>query len=350
MKITFKRIMCAVLSLMLVFCAMPVVNIVSAGAVESNAEEAAETHSSDESHTDNKEKASICSSLSVSDLLSNALHCLSELCHKIKCLITNEEYVAISKASFECNRDGLTIRGTEYRPDGENLPIAIVSHGFMANSQTVVQYAKLLARMGYAAYCFDFCGGCVAMGKSDGETTDMSVITETEDLKAVIDYVSSLSYTDESNITLMGCSQGGFVSSLVAAELDEEISKLVLFYPAFSIPDDARKGKMMFAEFDPENIPETIYCGPMKLGRCYVADVIEMDPFAEIVSYSGDVLIVHGTDDAIVDFSYAQRAYEAYSSRNGDGETVFEIIDGAGHMFMSKYDEIAQGYLKDFVS
>ena len=38
--------------------------------------------------------------------------------------------VVITEAPFQCVRDGLTIRGTEYRPAGENLPIAIASHGF----------------------------------------------------------------------------------------------------------------------------------------------------------------------------------------------------------------------------
>lgn len=331
MKTKLKKILCCVISIILISGTMPAVNTVSAYASEVNAAEISSN------------------SISGSDILNEVIHMITEIFEKMRCLFTNEEYVEITKASFECSRDGLTIRGTEYRPEGENLPIAVVSHGFMANSMTVVQYAKMLARMGYAAYCFDFCGGCVLMGQSDGATTDMSVITETKDLKAVIDYACGLSYTDESNITLMGCSQGGFVSSLVAAELDDKISNLILFYPAFSIPDDARKGKMMFAEFDPENIPETIDCGPMKLGRCYVADVIELNPFKEIVSYSGNVLIVHGTDDNIVDVSYAERAYEAYISRCCDGQTELQIIDGAGHMFMSKYDKIAQNYLKDFL-
>lgn len=69
---------------------------------------------------------------------------------------------------FSCQRDGLTLRGTEYRPEGDNLPIAIVCHGFMANQRTVQHYAKMLAGLGYAAYCFDFSGGCVMLGKSDG--------------------------------------------------------------------------------------------------------------------------------------------------------------------------------------
>ena len=75
----------------------------------------------------------------------------------------------IAEKTFECKRDGLFIRGTEYRPEGENLPIAIVCHGFMAWQDTVRHYAAFLAEMGYAAYCFDFNGGSVMKSKSDGE-------------------------------------------------------------------------------------------------------------------------------------------------------------------------------------
>lgn len=73
-----------------------------------------------------------------------------------------------------------------------------------------------------------------------------------------------------------------------------------------SIPDDARAGRMMFAQFDPQNIPEYIHCGPMKLGRCYPADVIDMDPIGEIKEYPGPVLIIHGTRDGIVKLECSQ--------------------------------------------
>lgn len=43
----------------------------------------------------------------------------------------------IRRRTFSCMRGDLTICGTEYRPNGEKLPIAIVCHGFMANQQTV---------------------------------------------------------------------------------------------------------------------------------------------------------------------------------------------------------------------
>ena len=259
----------------------------------------------------------------------------------------------VSVTTFECRRDNLTIRGTEYKPQGENLPIAIVSHGFMAFQDTVRHYAKKLAELGYVSYCFDFCGGCVVKGKSDGKTTEMSVMTETKDLEAVIDYAKSRQYSNSQKIVLMGCSQGGFVSAIVASRLSDQISKLILFYPALCIPDDARAGKMMFAKFDPHNLPDIIQCGPMKLGKCYAEDVIHLNPFLEISKFQGDILIVHGTKDRIVNIKYAEQAYDTYSEetkRNNLPRTVsFHEIKNGEHGFSKKHDSIAIDYLEQFL-
>ena len=246
-------------------------------------------------------------------------------------------------AEFACKRGDLTIRGTEYRPEGENLPVVSLSHGFMATQDIMRGYAKELARMGYCTFVYDFCGGSAGgKGKSDGATTDMSVLTEVQDLEAVIDYVQALPYTSK-ELVLMGCSQGGFVSALVAAKHPELVSKLVLFFPALCIPDDARAGKMMFAKFDPKNIPERINCGPMKLGRCFAADVIDMDPIQEIIPYRGPVLIVHGTKDKIVDVEYSRKAQRAYPNAK------LHIIENAGHGFNKKHDAIAVAHLRRFL-
>ena len=252
-----------------------------------------------------------------------------------------------SEREFSCTRDGLTIRGTEYRPAGDHLPVAIVSHGFMANQDTVKEYTKVLARMGYAAYCYDFCGGSApGTGLSDGASTDMSVLSEVKDLEAVIAYARSLPYTSDT-LLLMGCSQGGFVSALTAAKPEHKVDKLVLFYPALCIPDDAKAGRMMFAKFDPNDIPEVINCGPMVLGRCYASDVIHMDPYKEISPYSGSVLIVHGTDDKIVDITYARNAEKAYDAST-PGRTKLVIIEDGAHGFLPVHDAIAIDTLKNF--
>ncbi|AID44630.1 hypothetical protein SFBM_0681 [Candidatus Arthromitus sp. SFB-mouse-Japan] len=255
----------------------------------------------------------------------------------------------ISKTRFECRRDNLTIRGTGYRPIGINLPIAIVCHGFMAFQSIVRQYAIELANMGYLTYTFDFCGGSVIMGKSDGLTTEMSVLTEVKDLERVIDYAINREYADKNNIVVMGCIQGGYVSALTVAKGKYNVNKLVLFYPAFCIPDDANAGKMMFAKFDPNNLPEIIRCGPMKLGKCYVEDVIKMNPFEEIKGYKNDVLIVHGAKDKIVDINYSKRAFDVYKNSISNRNVRFEIIENGRHGFSKKIDKIAIETLRDFI-
>lgn len=255
---------------------------------------------------------------------------------------------SVEREDFSCERDGLTIKGTVFLPKGKtNCPIAVISHGFMANQMFSQIHAQNLAKMGYAAFCFDFCGGTL-VGSSDGDSTDMSVLTEAEDLKAVIEFAKEQSYTDENELVLLGCSQGGFVSAIVAAEMKEEVDALILLYPALCIPDDARSGEMMFAKFDPQNVPETFWCGPMKLGRRYVTDVIDMDPYEIIHQYTGKVLIIHGNQDKTVDISYALRAVETYSQAGADVE--MKIIDEGGHMFFRPIHAYkALGYIREYV-
>lgn len=256
--------------------------------------------------------------------------------------------MAIQANAFRCRRGDLTIRGICYRGEGEKLPIAVVSHGFLADSGSTRGYARQLAELGYAAYCFDFCGGCLR-GKSDGDTADMTVLTEVEDLKAVIRYAQSQPCTDPDRVTLMGCSQGGFVSALAAVELGDAVERLVLFYPALCIPDDARAGKMLFFRFDPENIPEVIGSVPIRLGRDYAATMQGVDPFAAISPYRGPVLIVHGDQDRVVDVDYARRAAAAYEGA-APRRCQLAVLQGAGHGFDGKADADAMALVRQFLS
>lgn len=254
--------------------------------------------------------------------------------------------MTILKTAFECEREGLKIRGKAfYEENGKKLPAVIISHGFMSNQTSVESYAETLAESGSATFIFDFCGGGIKCS-SDGKSEDMTVFTEAKDLNAVIDYVAARSFVDKNNITLMGCSQGGFVSGMVAAERGKEIKSLVLFYPALCIPDDARKGQMLGFKFDPNNMPEILSKFPMKIGREYAACVLEKDAVDMIKGYDGEVLIVHGTADRIVDISYAERAYKAF----GENRCRLLRIQGGGHGFKGNADKVAIGAAKEFLS
>ena len=243
---------------------------------------------------------------------------------------------------IEFQRGGLTIRGHVRGERSQPQPAVILSHGFLANERMCRKYAKLLAEMGYLAVTFDFCGGGI-VSRSDGRSRDMTVLTEKADLLAVTEGVRER--FSPTGITLLGCSQGGFVSGLLAAELGAgAIDRLVLFYPAVCIPDDARNGKNMFYRFDPENIPETLGRFPMELGGDYARAVIGMDPYQEMRGYTGPVLLLHGTADPIVDIGYSQRLSRVYQNCR------YEEIDDGGHMFKGKADEEACRILREFMA
>lgn len=217
-----------------------------------------------------------------------------------------------------------------------------MSHGFMSNESMCMNYAKLLAEIGYACFTFDFNGGG-PISRSEGKTEDMTVLTEKADLLSVFSYVSDLPFIDSSNISLLGCSQGGFVSAITAVQLQDKIKKLIMLYPALCIPDDARKGQLMVYKFDPNNIPDLLGTKPMKLGGNFARAVINMDAFSEISGFNGDTLLIHGTKDSIVDISYSRRAKDFYPNIR------YQEIDGAGHVFFGEHDQQAKDIIKSFM-
>lgn len=89
------------------------------------------------------------------------------------------------------------------KKDGK-YPLVIYSHGYGYNMSLID--GERLAENGIAVYEFDFCGGS-PYSKSDGKSTDMSVLTQAEDLDAVIEKLSGQPFVDNDKIYLSGGSQ-----------------------------------------------------------------------------------------------------------------------------------------------
>jgi hypothetical protein len=250
--------------------------------------------------------------------------------------------VGMRKERFSCERDGLVLRGDVYgRCDGAR-PAVILCHGFLATRGMCDGYARLLAELGYVCFAFDFSGGGIG-SKSDGKSVDMTVFTEVADLEAVRSYVGGLPYVDEDDVTVLGCSQGGLVTMLFAKRHPELAKRLILLYPALGIPDDARKGSMMFYRFDPENIPDVLGTLPMKLGGDYARTVAGLDVFDEIGGFDRPVLYLHGTADEVVDIAYARRAHELYP------DCLYVEVEGGGHMFRGRAEKEARAAISAFM-
>ena len=137
---------------------------------------------------------------------------------------------------------------------------------------------------------------------SEGLTTEMSVLTEVQNLKDAIRIASGMEYTDPQKIYLMGSSQGGLVTALTAEEVTN-IAGLFLFYPAFSLPDDIRSS---FPKLD--EVPETFNLLGTKIGKKYITDIYDMDPYANLDKLAIPVHIYHGKDDNIVPLTASQKA------------------------------------------
>lgn len=203
------------------------------------------------------------------------------------------------------------IRGELLLPKGIDgkLPTVICSHGLGSSGKNVKNLIGMsLAMSGLAVFCFDFWGGNLH-SRSGGKMWEMSVFSEQEDLNSVIDHIKSLDTTDCSRLFLLGESQGGFVTAITAAQRPDDFRAVILYYPAFCIPEDARK-----RHGSAENIPERENFGGSILGKVYSEKLMDYDVYDVIPAYTGPVLIIHGDNDDVVDYSYSERAKEVYQN------------------------------------
>lgn len=235
-----------------------------------------------------------------------------------------------------CKSGENNIFGVMYLPleRVEKMPAVILSHGYNSSYAHVADMAQCLADKGFAAYCYDFCGGST-ISKSEGRSTDMSIITETKDLNNVIGMISELEYIDNEKLFLYGESQGGFVSALTAAQCPEKIAGMALLYPAFCIPDHWLKK-------DHEKMTEPFDFMGMKLSRKFCDELPDYDVFEEIKKFHKPVSIHHGDADGLVDMAYAERISRAFP------DCRLHIYANEGHGFSAAARKILRERISGF--
>lgn len=216
---------------------------------------------------------------------------------------------------------------------GERVPMVVLCHGFMGNMQSdlLIKIAELLQERGIASIRFDFNGH----GQSEGRFQDMTVLNEIVDAKKVIEYVTALPYV--SSVAIAGHSQGGVVAAMTAGELGaEKIKSVVLLAPAAVLRDDAIRGSTMGATYDPFNLGEYVelFRG-MRLGAEYIRTAFSMPIYETSAGYKGPALIIHGTGDRVVPYTYGERFHQLW-----EGSELI-ILDRADHGFSKQIDEVA---------
>lgn len=200
-------------------------------------------------------------------------------------------------------------------------PAVICSHGYNGTHSGCETECRAFAQQGYIVYSYDFCGGSTR-SRSTGKSTDMTLFTEKQDLLDVFDHIAALEQVDENAIFLQGGSQGGIVTALAAEERADQVRGMILYCPAYNIPDDWRN---RFGAV--ENIPETFEFWELTLGKNFFVSMKDFVTYDHVGGFKGPVLILQGELDQVVTPAAAKRASEQYAN----AELI--LLPGEGHGF-----------------
>ncbi len=232
------------------------------------------------------------------------------------------------------------IYGVLSTPDNDRArhPVVIVAHGFNGSYHFGRNYFRMLNELGYMCYTFDFpCGGL--RSRTDNNTVNMSLVDEQKALERIVRYFQKRPDVDKRNIVLVGGSQGGLIAALTAARMKKDIKKLILEFPALSIPDNWNSRYAQTSD-----IPDTTHIWKVPVGKRFFMELRDMDPFQSIGDYKRPVLLVHGDADNIVPVEYSRRAVQLYEDAQ-----LYEIPK-AGHGFKGKDFKYELELMKRFLT
>lgn len=219
------------------------------------------------------------------------------------------------------------MRGFFHRPVGDKFPVCIIFHGFTGQVTgtkfSYVQLSRMLEGRGIGTLRFDFLGS----GESDLNFKDMTFKDELACARLILEQVMKLENCSE--IYLLGHSMGGAIASELSKLYPNVIKKMVLWAPAFSLPDSMEyltgiipPSKDGFYDHDGYEVSQE-----------FVDDILGRNLYLDLNKYQNDLLIIHGTKDTTVPFEISKKYLKAYQR-----PIEFVEIVGGDHSFNSLKD------------
>ena len=221
----------------------------------------------------------------------------------------------------------------------DKYPMVIILHGFTLNKNFYPNklISEQLLKIGIASIRFDFNGH----GESEGRFQDMTVLNEIEDTKKVFNYVRNL--PEVTSISILGHSQGGVVTSMVAGQLEDKIKCISLISPAAVLRDDLNNGNVCGIPFDNKKILDEIpIFNNLKVGKNYILTGLNLPIYETAEKYKGPTCVVHGDADKIVPYSYSVKYSKIWKN------CELHIMPGCDHVFTKHEDELCKIILNFF--
>jgi len=215
--------------------------------------------------------------------------------------------------------------GQIYIPEQRPSPALCLCHGVPRggisdpNDRGYPALAERFCQAGFVTLIFNFRG----TGDSGG---NFDILGWTRDLETVLDFLADMKEVEPGQICVMGFSGGAAVSIYVAAK-DHRVSSLIACAcpTRFRFAADTERAKSAIRHFRnigiirDENFPPTI--------EGWIDGFEQVSPLNWVQKISPrPLLIIHGTEDEVVEPSSAWELYE----QAAEPKDIL-IIEGAGH-------------------
>ncbi len=126
-------------------------------------------------------------------------------------------------------KDGITLVGKIYIPDGEVKAVVVIVHGMAEHSERYARFADVLNRSGYCVYAYDQRGH----GKTAGEVEKLGFFAEkngwqkvTEDLSEIVELAKQTN--QHKKVIVFGHSMGSFITRNYLEQFPNKVSGVIL--------------------------------------------------------------------------------------------------------------------------
>ncbi|MBG9536359.1 hypothetical protein ABE42_17320 [Bacillus thuringiensis] len=213
----------------------------------------------------------------------------------------------------------------------KKVPVVLLLHGLGGDKNEVgnlfQRTAQILAKQGYASLRIDFAGS--------GDSQQPFVLHNLEDAirdsQVALNFLRKHPQIDSNRIGILGFSQGGRISQIVAAR-DPQIKALATWASAAGNGIQDFESLFQYAEEAKKNgsVKVPMFGGKtLEFGTKWFESIEQSRAMEEMIHFKGNLLAIHGDRDPVV-LPIRARELLRYA---GSYHATLHIIRGAGHSF-----------------
>lgn len=203
--------------------------------------------------------------------------------------------------------DGLKLCGILSIPKLKTQKCVVLCHGITVDKEeegVFTDLAQKLCSAGFAVFRFDFRGH----GESEGNSVDVTIKGEAEDLKATVKYLKSKGLN---KFGILAASFAGGAVSLFASSRPEEVQALILWNAGIDYSSKITPvtlwgkkyfGKQAFERAGKFGFTE-IGSRKFKIGKRLLDEFKILKPWKNLAEINIPILFIHGDKDSYIPYS-----------------------------------------------